>query len=394
MESRVFRENKKFWMFSLTGMLLIITTSGFARMSYGLVLPYMQKDLALSISQAGILGTTMFLGYLLTVGLSGLLALRFGAKSVLIGGATAVLVSMIGLAWASSFLWVSLFMFISGAGSALVFTPLMSVMISWFPNKKGMALGIILSGAGIGMLLSGILIPIIIKEFSVLSWRAVWIFFGIVSLIVLVIATITLKNPVEEKNLRAKDEKVNWMKNKELTKIAVLYFLLGIAYLIPNLYQSSYMLNQGFDNKMVGIVYAVAGVFSIAGGPLWGSISDKMGTQKTLLVAWIFGVLGDIIPIVFTNSIGFVVSAIIWGSSIGGLVTLIQVKASEQVSQKYVSTVIGFISVFYAIGQMLGPAISGAIIEYAGGFDSAYGFGALVYFLGIILTLYLKKGTE
>lgn len=394
MNSQSINQKSNFWVFALTGMLLIVTTSGFARMSYGAVLPYMQKDLGLSISQAGLVGTIMFLGYLVTVGLSGVLAIRWGAKSVLLIGGSGVLVSMLGLASASSFLMICMFMFISGAGSALVFTPLMSVMIGWFPEKRGAALGIILSGAGIGMLLSGILIPFIINQFSVLGWRAVWICFGIISLAVLIIAVITLKNPSTVNRTGEKENKPQWLKNRELTKIALLYFMLGIAYLIPNLYQTSFMLERNFSGQMAGLVYAIAGVFSIVGGPIWGSISDKVGVQKTLLAAWIFAVAGDLIPVIFTNLGGFMTSAVIWGSSIGGLVTLIQVKASQQVSQKYVSAVIGFISVFYAVGQMIGPGISGWIIEHIGGFPSAYGFGALIYTLGIALTIFLKKEVE
>ena len=370
-------QNLEFWLFSLTGLLLVLTTSGFARMAYGAVLPYMQSSMHLSISQTGLIGTVMFLGYLLTVGLSGVLAIRLGAKAVLLFGGFLVLVAMIGVS-ASVYLWmVCLFMFLSGAGSSLVFTPLMSIVIGRFPQKRGMALGILLSGAGIGMLLSGFLIPLIIKQFPNFGWRAVWIFFSVVSLIVLILALLVLKNPN--------------VSQKAQIEIALLYFFLGLAYLIPNLYQTSFMLSKGFSNEAAGFIYAIAGSFSIVGGPVWGSISDKIGAQRTLLLAWCFAVAGDLIPIFLTNTAGFIISSVIWGSSIGGLVTLIQVKGSEQVSPKYVSAAIGFISIFYAIGQALGPGTSGWIIDHMGDFTGAYGFGATVYFLGILLTLRLKN---
>lgn len=149
----------------------------------------------LSISQTGLVGTVMFLGYLLTVGLSGVLAIRWGAKTVLLSGGFLVLVAMIGISASSYFWMICLFMFLSGAGSSLVFTPLMSIVIGRFPQKRGMALGILLSGAGIGMLLSGFMIPLLIKQFPALGWRAVWVFFSVISLIVLIIASVVLKNP-------------------------------------------------------------------------------------------------------------------------------------------------------------------------------------------------------
>lgn len=381
--------NIEFWLFSLTGLLLVLTTSGFARMAYGAVLPYMQTALNLSISQTGLMGTVMFLGYLLTVGFSGVLALRWGAKAVLLGGGFLVFVAMAGISASPSFGMAGLFMFLSGAGSALVFTPLMSIVIGRFPQKRGLALGILLSGAGIGMLLSGFLIPLLIRQFPGLGWRAVWIFFAVVSVMVLILAVFILKNP-EFSQKGETGEKPQWLKNKELMKVAVLYFCLGLAYLIPNLYQTSFMLAGGFSNELAGSVYAVAGIFSIVGGPLWGSISDKMGSQRTLLLAWLFAVIGDLAPVFLTNTAGFVISSIIWGSSIGGIVTLIQIKGSEQVPSQYVSAAIGFISIFYAVGQAAGPGLSGWIIDHAGGFPGAYLFGAAVYVIGFVMTLKLK----
>lgn len=92
------RNEHHFWVFVLIGMFLIITTTGFARMAYGIILPFMQEGLHLSTAQSGMLGTILFLGYLLTVGTSGIFTIRFGAKLVLLIGSWLVVVSLLGLA--------------------------------------------------------------------------------------------------------------------------------------------------------------------------------------------------------------------------------------------------------------------------------------------------------
>lgn len=122
-----------FWPFVLTGMLMIVTTTGFARMAYGLVLPYMQAGLGLSISQGGMLGTIMFLGYLASVGLSGILAVRWGSKAVLMAGGGAVVISMFGLSGSYSFIWVALFMFL--AGGAVHWYSLRSCPSCWASSR-------------------------------------------------------------------------------------------------------------------------------------------------------------------------------------------------------------------------------------------------------------------
>ena len=385
------RNGSHFWIFVLTGMFLIITTTGFARMAYGGILPFMQEGLQISTSQSGMLGTIIFLGYLLTVGTSGILTIRLGAKSVLLIGSWLVVISLIGLAFVSSFWIAAIFMLCSGAGSALVYTPLMSITVGWFPEKRGTAMGLLLSGAGIGMLFSGIIVPYIVRAFPEYSWRSSWLLFGVITCIVVFFASIVLKNPEVTEDEGERNNKSFLWKTKELYIIAWMYFIIGVVYLIPNLYQTSFMIDNGISAPISGTVYAIAGMFSIVGAPVWGLISDRIGIKKTLCIALLLAVIGDMIPIIFGHIIGFIMSAIIWGSSLGGILLLIQVAASKQVSPKYVSMAISFISVFYAVGQMIGPGLAGWIIGESG-YTTAYGLGAFGFFMCICLGLRIKRG--
>ncbi|PFL24545.1 MFS transporter [Bacillus cereus] len=385
------RNGSHFWIFVLTGMFLIITTTGFARMAYGVILPFMQEGLQISTSQSGMLGKIIFLGYLLTVGTSGILTIRLGAKSVLLIGSWLVVISLIGLAFVSSFWIAAIFMLCSGAGSALVYTPLMSITVGWFPEKRGTAMGLLLSGAGIGMLFSGIIVPYIVRTFPEYSWRSSWLLFCVITCIVVFFASIVLKNPEVTEDEGERNNKSFLWKTKELYIIAWMYFIIGVVYLIPNLYQTSFMIDNGISAPISGTVYAIAGMFSIVGAPVWGLISDRIGIKKTLCIALLLAVIGDMIPIIFGHIIGFIMSAIIWGSSLGGILLLIQVAASKQVSPKYVSMAISFISVFYAVGQMIGPGLAGWIIGESG-YTTAYGLGAFGFFMCICLGLRIKRG--
>ncbi|MED0970430.1 MFS transporter [Bacillus paramycoides] len=385
------QKERYFWIFVLTGMFLIITTTGFARMAYGIILPFMQEGLHLTTAQAGMLGTILFLGYLLTVGTSGILTIRFGAKSVLLIGSWLVVISLIGLAFVSSVWIAAILMLCAGAGSALVYTPLMSITVGWFPAKRGTVMGLLLSGAGIGMLFSGIIVPYLVHAFPDYSWRSAWFLFGVITCIVVFVALIVLKNPEVTEDVEKKNNKPFLWKTKELYIIAWMYFIVGVVYLIPNLYQTSFMIDSGISASISGAVYAIAGMCSIVGAPVWGVISDRIGIKKTLCIALLLAVVGDLIPIIFGNITGFIVSAVIWGSSLGGILLLIQVAASKQVSPKYVSMAISFISIFYAVGQMIGPGLAGWIIE-GNGYTAVYGLGAFGFFMCICMGLQLKRG--
>lgn len=381
---------RNFWMFVTTGMLLIVTTTGFARMAYGIILPFMQQGLSLSTTQSGLLGTMLFLGYLLTVGLSGMLTMRIGAKNVLLVGGGFVILGLVGLVLVTGFWWAAITLFLAGAGSALVYTPLLSIAVSLYPKKRGTVMGLLMSGAGIGMLLSGLLVPFMLQQFPELGWRGAWLIFAIMTMIVVLLAFWVIKQPHAEVEKDTTEEKTFAWRSKELYMIAVMYFAVGVVYLIPNLYQTSYMKELGISTATAGSIYAIAGVVSIGGAPFWGMLADKIGVKKALMGALLLSVVGDLLPITLENVGGFILSSIIWGSSLGGVLVLIQMKASQQVSTKHVASAIGFISIFYAIGQMIGPGLAGWLIEYVGGFEMAYGFGAVVFFFTLLLSTVLK----
>jgi len=375
---------KKFWVFVITGMLLIVTTTGFARMAYGIILPFMQEGLGLTTAQSGYLGTMLFLGYLLTVGLSGGLTMRIGAKSVLLVGGGAVVLGLVGLVFATNFWWAAITLFCAGAGSALVYTPLLSIAISLYPKKRGLVMGLLMSGAGVGMLLAGLLVPLLLQHFPTLGWRGAWLTFAVLTQLVVLLAFWTIKQPRYAEKDTAQEKTTSW-RSKQLYIIAGMYFAVGLVYLIPNLYQTSYMKSLGLSNELAGSIYAIAGIVSIGGAPFWGMLADKIGVRKALTSALLLSVAGDLVPIMLENIGGFLLSSIIWGSSLGGVLLLIQMKASQQVSSQYVASAIGFISIFYAVGQMMGPGLAGWLIEYFGGFSVAYGFGATIFFLCILL---------
>lgn len=377
----------------MAGFLLVISTTGFARLAYGVLMPFMQADLNMNYTQAGLLATTISLGFLAISPAVGVLALKFGMKKVIITGGFLVTGSFILLSFSNSFYLFTLIMFFCGAGSAFVFSPLMSLLVIQFQKKKGLVLGVLLSGVGSGMLLSGLMTTYLIRYFPVWEWRAIWIIFAIISIIVTFLSWIVLNEPgnradnKDDRNLRV----AHVYKNQKIVRVGIIYFLVGVAYLIPILFQTSFMIHSGISEKVAGSLFSISGLFTIIGGPIWGMVSDKVGRKKSLLVALAFCVMGGIIPVVNDHIISFIASAILFGFSIGGIMVLVQAMAAERSLPYLVPAVMGFVTIFFATGQLLGPFLAGAIIEQLGGVQEAYAFAVFIFVTALILTSFVSE---
>lgn len=164
----------------LCGILTSLVVIGFARLAYGVILPSMRTDLGLSYQQAGILSTITALCYVCFVLVGGLAAARWGAKASIVSGMLTVAMGFFGLAFATDFWLIAILMGLLGFGAAFAFAPMVALLATWFPDKRGLVIGCMSSGVGIGVLAAGVLVLFLFTTFGEQGWRVSWgVFAGI-----------------------------------------------------------------------------------------------------------------------------------------------------------------------------------------------------------------------
>ena len=155
------------------------------RLGYSIVLPEMIGALNLGRRQAGDIYNAYLLTYIIASPFTGYLTDKFGARriislfAILLGFGTVLMGTTKGLLSASvSFAFV-------GMGASAMWTPILTVIQRWFsPNKRGMALGILSTGIGVGFGVLGYLYPVIIRTWN---WRFCWYIPGTAALLMVFI---------------------------------------------------------------------------------------------------------------------------------------------------------------------------------------------------------------
>jgi MFS family permease len=389
--------HRHIWVQVLIGMLLMISAMAFGRMAYGVVMPFMLEDMSLTYVQAGMLGTAIALGYLGMVIFAGMLAARWGMKQIVLLGGGTLAVSMLGLVLAPSYGWAFALLMMAGVGTALVFTPLVSLLVAWYPERKGLVIGFLTSGVGIGMLIVGLVVPMAMDTFTEWRWRAVWGIFGCYTLSIVILGAFLLKNPAQTtsngQSVKYTKKELNSYvyKNKGVITIALIYFFIGMAYLIPTTFHMGFMLKQQITSVVAGNIIAINGILSIFSGPIWGYFSDRFGRRAALILSLWLMAFGTVIPILLTNTFGFLASQVIIGCTMGGMLAQIQASATEVVPPPLIAVSLGYVTVFFASGQLFGPGIAGWIIDHLGGFPAAYSFSVMMMMVSIGFAYKIKK---
>src|SRR5690606_35605500 len=166
---------------AVSAMLVALVVIVFARLAYGLLLPAMRTDLGLSYRQAGALGTVTALGYLLFVLLGGLAASRWGARNTVVFGLAAVTLGFAGLAVAGDYPLIVVLMALLGFGTAFCFAPMVSLLATWYPERRGVMIGCMTAGVGAGIFFIGLLVPWLSDLFGANGWRVTWGIFAAVA---------------------------------------------------------------------------------------------------------------------------------------------------------------------------------------------------------------------
>jgi sugar phosphate permease len=408
------------WVVILMGLLTTIAAHGFGRMSYTVILPAMKDGLGFNYTQLGLLGTGNFIGYLTMAIIGGFLAAHFGTRFVITAALILMGITMILTGLAQSFAWAFVMRLLTGLGNGASYVPAMALGSAWFTVRhRGFATGIVSAGIGVGTLISGLVVPPILSVFGPSGWRFSWyILGGAVLLISGVVFRYVRSNP-EEKGLRQvgeapvetarqassdadKTARRKWtdtvagvVKIGPVWYLGAVYFFYGLSYIIYMVFFAAYLVKEiGLNEEWAGGLWALVGGLSIFCGVIWGKISDLLGRSRGAALAYLVLGLAYILFALIKVKFGFYLSAILFGITAWSIPTIMAATAGDFVGPRLAPAGLGFITLFFGIGQALGPALGGYLADMSGSFTLPFVVAGIISICGMLLAFYLKKPAD
>jgi sugar phosphate permease len=396
------------WVIAFTGTLVTVLAHGFGRMSYSVILPSMKDGLSLTYTQIGLIGTGNFIGYLTLAIIGGFLATRFGVRRVVFVSLLVIGISLFLTGFSESFFFAFFMRLFAGAGNGSSYVPIMALPAAWFAaQKRGLATGIVSGGIGLGLFLSGIVLPPIIGWFGQDGWRYAWYLLGTTVFVLAFVCYAFLRNSPKEKSLsmyggseeQKSAPKVTlfsaWrdvVREPEIWKLGFVYFMYGFSYIIYLTFFVAYLTKEmGMSPKSAGGIFAFLGFLSIFCGIVWGGISDVLGRRHGSMLAYLTLALSYLIFAFWRENTGFYVSAFVFGITAFSIPTIMAAAAGDAVGGRLAPAGLGFITLFFGVGQAMGPAVAGWIKDTTGTFSNSFVLSALVSLIGASGSLILKK---
>jgi len=387
------------WIIAFTGTLVLILSHGFGRMSYSVILDSMKEGLFLSYTQIGLIGTGNFIGYLSLAVIGGFLASRFGARRVLFISLLIMSVSLFLTGLSGSFLWAFTMRLITGMGNAGSYIPMMALPAAWFAaNKRGLATGVVTLGTGTGLSITGLVLPRFIAAYGLDGWRYAWFLLGALVFAGSFLCYALLRDRPEDRGTtvyggggeRPGDGGLTFFSawkgvtgEKEIWKLGCVYFMNGFSYIIYATFIVAYLSKEvGFAPKAAGQIFALLGFFTIFCGVIWGGISDIIGRRQAIMAAYVVLALANLLLLYWRSATGVYASVFLFGMTAFAIPAIMAAAAGDVAGPRLAPAALGFITIFFGIGQALGPAIAGWLRDSTGTFGNAFVLAACVSVLG------------
>jgi MFS family permease len=395
------------WVIVFTGTIGIFACLGFGRFAIGMLLPSMASALNLTYSQMGYISTGNFLGYLISVLISGQLVVRMGSKRLISIALLVIGISMIMISQTESFISLLLLYTITGIGSGASNVPIMALVATWFTRKKrGKAAGFIVIGSGFAIILSGKLIPFVNSIVGNEGWRINWLILGITVMVISFVCRLLLRDRPEEMDLlpvgthdslpdnapEIAKFRHSIYREKVIYLLGAIYFLFGYTYVIyATFFVTTLVQERGFSESIAGNFWAWIGVLSLFSGPIFGTLSDRLGRKAGLISVFALHMTAYLLVASELPDTVLYVSIFCFGISAWSIPSIMVATVGDYVGTERAVAAFGLVTFIFGLGQITGPAVAGMLAERAGSFSGSFLMAGILAALAILLTSFLRS---
>lgn len=359
---------------------------GIGRFAFTPILPLMIQEGKVHLAQTAWLSSSNYIGYL--VGALSLLKSKRHPLFVVLGLTLVTLSTW--LASLSSFGWLLVLRFLAGVASAWVLVSISAFAINWLKSRQVASSGLIYTGVGIGITLTGLICSYFIfqsatatiaaqSSLSPLSSR-LWQYLGVIALLATLLVTFLLAkinsqfastaaattaavktNP--SKALHTKATNTNPISSSitpaklKLANILTAYGLFGFGYILPATFlpQIAKQWLSGQSYLLIWPFFGLAAALSVVLSQGLQRRYNNVSLLDVWRVSQIIMAVGTLLPALWQSLAGLMLSALMVGGTFM-VVTMagLQVAAS-QVTHYPKYNLSALMTASFAFGQLIGP---------------------------------------
>lgn len=291
---------------------------------------------------------------------------------------------------------------LGGAGLGIGYISPVSMLVKWFPDRRGMATGLAIMGFGFASAISGPAIKVLIDSVGISS---TFYILGSIYFIVMFSAAQYLVNPPEgymperfsnaiaSGKKKIKEDLVNITRN-EAVKTARFYGLWIMLFInvtcgIAIISVASPLLQEVIGISALAAASAVGfmGIFNGAGRLLWASISDYLTRPIVFILFFITQIIAFYLLTTVTSILLFQVLVFYIMTCYGGAFASIPAYIGDIFGTKELGAIHGYILTAWALAGLAGPLIIAYVKDATGSYTGTLYVFVGLFFVALIISI-------
>jgi OFA family oxalate/formate antiporter-like MFS transporter len=311
--------------------------------------------------------------------LQGYLVDRFSARILIALGCLLSGLGWITAAYATTLIGLYLtYGLFCGIGTGIVYVGIVGLMVRWFPDRRGLATGVVAAGYGFGAILTTFPIDTMMRESG---YQHTLVVFGIILGLIGALAALAIRMPTESDTLPPPPAMASTVGTppSEMLRSNVFWLMFVMMTMMST---GGLMIISQFAAFSRDFGVANITVFGLAALPLaltidrltngltrpfFGWVSDRIGRENTMGIAFLMEAASVTLMVLFRdNALVFVILSGVVFFGWGEIFSLFPSTLTDTFGTKHATTNYGLLYIAQGIGSILGGPLAALLREQTG----------------------------
>lgn len=393
------QQEKGRWIYIFLGMLIYLCLG--TVYSWSVFRKPLEEVYQIGATQSGLPYMLFLAAYSFLMPVGGILLEKYSPRTVITAGG-----SLMGMGWflsgyAGNINVLSItYGIIAGGGVGIVYGVPITIVSRWFPDKKGLSVGLTLLGFGLSPFITAPIARWLIELYDPLvTFRIL----GIAFFLIISVLAMPLRYPKKPVIVKEKDKKTRYtdeVNTKKMLRTPAFYglwvcFATGTLIGLMTIGMSSSVGEEiiKLDSNQAALAVSFFAVFNGLGRPLFGWLTDKLYPFRTTVIAYLLSMLSAALMLMANEGTIYlyvIAFSILW-LTLGGWLAIAPTATGIFFGQSHYSKNYGFVFTAYGVGAVLGVLLSGMIRDMLGSYMYVFYPMFFLGLLGIVVSTLLLR---
>jgi OFA family oxalate/formate antiporter-like MFS transporter len=280
---------------------------------------------------------------------------------------------------------------LAGVGAALVYSGSIGSALKWFPDRRGLAAGIMAAGFGGG---TALFIPVIARLIRTSGYGSAFFWTGLFQGIVIVIVAQFLRHPPAEIlktavvkagsaiGRRTSDHFTTWemLRTPHFYALYLMFVMMATGGLLVTAQAGPVATSWGISLAALTLATTLSPIANGLSRISWGWVSDRIGRETTMMIAFSLQAICLLMVLTIGRLSGglFTLSLVLVFFTWGEVFSLFPAITGDYFGSRYATSNYGFMYSAKGVASILGGVVAALLYERFGSWTACfYGSAAL-----------------